>query len=88
VSAEESRAANEREDEKRRRRAEGKTGAENVEDEEEEEDDDDEELELEIFPNGDELAVAISEDLWPGAIKYFSKLGSFLLISSVTLTGI
>lgn len=26
---------------------------------------------LEIFPNGDELAVALAEDLWPGAVKYF-----------------
>lgn len=31
------------------------------------------ELDLEIFPAGEELAVAISEDLYPGAIKYFSK---------------
>lgn len=31
------------------------------------------ELEHEIFPAGEELAVAISEDLYPGAIKYFSE---------------
>jgi hypothetical protein len=29
---------------------------------------------LEIFPDGDDLAVAFTEDLWPGAIKYFSAL--------------
>lgn len=32
------------------------------------------ELDCEIFPGGEELAVAISEDLYPGAIKYFSEL--------------
>jgi hypothetical protein len=31
-------------------------------------------MSLEIFPDGDDLAVAFTEDLWPGAIKYFSKL--------------
>lgn len=31
------------------------------------------ELDLEIFPAGEELAVAISEDLYPGAIKYYSE---------------
>lgn len=31
------------------------------------------ELDHEIFPAGEELAVAISEDLYPGAIKYFSE---------------
>ncbi len=31
-------------------------------------------LDHEIFPAGEELAVAISEDLYPGAIKYFSQL--------------
>lgn len=31
-------------------------------------------MSLEIFPDGDDLAVAITEDLWPSAIKYFSKL--------------
>ncbi|MCJ1469302.1 hypothetical protein MMC07_007935 [Pseudocyphellaria aurata] len=31
------------------------------------------ELDHEIFPAGEELAVAISEDLFPGAIKYFTQ---------------
>jgi Nucleosome assembly protein (NAP) len=45
----------------------------------EEEDDGEEDIvkNLEIFPDGDDLAVAITEDLWPGAIKYFSELISF-----------
>lgn len=32
------------------------------------------ELDHEIFPAGEELAVAISDDLYPGAVKYFSQL--------------
>lgn len=31
------------------------------------------ELDHEIFPDGEELAVAISDDLYPGAVKYFSQ---------------
>ena len=36
--------------------------------------DDGGELSYEIFPRGDELAIALSDDLYPSAIKYFSKL--------------
>lgn len=32
------------------------------------------ELDHEIFPAGEELALAISDDLYPGAVKYFSQL--------------
>ena len=31
-------------------------------------------LAIEIFPSGEELAIAISEDLYPAAIKYFGRL--------------
>ena len=31
------------------------------------------EMEREIFPGGEDLAVSLSEDLFPGAIKYFSE---------------
>ncbi|KAG9241800.1 nucleosome assembly protein [Calycina marina] len=31
------------------------------------------EMSLEIFPDGDDLAVAFAEDLWPGALGYFSS---------------
>lgn len=44
------------------------------------EDDDDEDdlgTSLEIFPDGDELALALKEDLWPDAIKYFSEFPIF-----------
>ena len=44
-----------------------------VDEEDEEEEEDDVGMSLEIFPDGDDLAVAITEDLWPGAIKYFSE---------------
>ncbi|KAH8591082.1 nucleosome assembly protein [Bisporella sp. PMI_857] len=40
---------------------------------EEDENDDDDEESLEIFPDGDELAIAFAEDLWPSAIKYFTQ---------------
>ncbi len=39
-----------------------------------EEDPNDGELSYEIFPRGEELAIALSDDLYPGAIKYFSRL--------------
>jgi hypothetical protein len=39
-------------------------------------DEEEEDVSLEIFPNGDELALAITGDLWPGAIKYFSELAA------------
>lgn len=44
-----------------------------ADDEDEEGEDEDLSFALEIFPDGDDLAIAISEDLWPGAIKYFSE---------------
>ncbi|KAI0124281.1 nucleosome assembly protein [Xylariales sp. AK1849] len=80
VSAEESHLANEKEDDIRRRRAEGKSTEENgAEDDEEapdlvgKEEEDEDEVELEIFPDGDELAIAFAEDLWPSALKYFTQ---------------
>ncbi|PYI07954.1 hypothetical protein BO78DRAFT_396069 [Aspergillus sclerotiicarbonarius CBS 121057] len=43
---------------------------------EEEDDDEDDDVEddfddIEVFPGGDELAIAIAEDLWPNALKYY-----------------
>lgn len=57
-----------------RERREKKLPLEPPADEEGEDDEDEFELDmsLEIFPDGDDLAVAITDDLWPGAIKYFS----------------
>ena len=39
----------------------------------EDDQDADGELDYEIFPRGDDLAIALSDDLYPNAIKYFSK---------------
>ena len=71
ISAEESQMANAREAENQRRRKAGQALL--PEEDEDEDDDDDEEDDLEIFPDGDGLALAITDDLWPGALKYFSK---------------
>ncbi|KAF7885158.1 hypothetical protein EAF00_010976 [Botryotinia globosa] len=78
VSEEESKEANARDLAKREARKDGKKVVESdndeVEEDEEDEEDDEDELgmKLEIFPDGDDLAIAITEDLWPGAIKYFT----------------
>jgi hypothetical protein len=71
ISAEESKLAIAMERERRRLRQDGEKAEPEVEEEEEEDDDDWEALE--IFPDGDNLAVTIAEDLWPGALKYFSR---------------
>ncbi|KAL7625151.1 hypothetical protein AAE478_004366 [Parahypoxylon ruwenzoriense] len=74
VSEEENRLATEEENKKRADRAAGKVPE--LKEAEEDEDEDDEEEDpyaLEIFPDGDEVALAITEDLWPNAIKYFTN---------------
>lgn len=77
VSAEESQEALNKAQKERMARQEGKQqNSDGEDDNEEEEDDEDDENELEIFPEGDSLAIHISEDLWPNAIKYFSKCGN------------
>ncbi len=75
-----------------------KTKGEKKEEEEEEEDaddddeDDDEEIgddddedgyPYEIFPDGDTVAQALAEDLWPNAIKYFISECGWILVLSV-----
>jgi hypothetical protein len=66
ISEAESREASEAE--KKRKKGEDVEGLT-----EEEEEQEDLEMSLEIFPDGDDLAVAFAEDVWPGAIKYFSE---------------
>jgi len=75
VSAEESRTVCEKEAEKRRLRKEGKEVEDDDEQEEEEDEEagEDEDTSLEIFSDGEDLAMAIAEDLWPNAIKYFGE---------------
>ncbi|KXX78108.1 Protein SET [Madurella mycetomatis] len=79
VSAEESRIAMEEEKEERRKRKAGEAVPKKDEDEEmtddgdDDDDDGDDDDDLEIFPAGDEIAMAIADDLWPGALRYFSQ---------------
>ncbi|KAF3063642.1 putative nucleosome assembly protein C36B7.08c [Daldinia childiae] len=76
ISAEESRLAIEEEKKRKAERAAGKIPELKAAEEEEDDDEDDEEedpLSLEIFPDGEEVALAISDDLWVNAIKYFSQ---------------
>ncbi|KUJ06709.1 NAP family protein-like protein [Mollisia scopiformis] len=72
VSAEESAQATALEREKRSKRGRSHT-SDSSEEEEDDEEDDDLGMSLEIFPDGDDLAVAFTDDLWPGAIKYFTQ---------------
>ena len=73
ISAKESEEATRREAERRDLMRQGQKIESPVENESEEGGDGVPEMSLEIFPDGDDLAVAITEDLWPGAIKYFSE---------------
>ncbi|WYZ38875.1 hypothetical protein EsH8_III_000789 [Colletotrichum jinshuiense] len=69
ISPEESTSTLAKELEELRLRKEGKKTSE----EEEDDDEDDAEFELEIFPDGDDVAVAIATDLWPEALHYFTQ---------------
>jgi len=39
------------------------------------EEEDGRDLDVEIFPGGDEIAIALAEDLWPNVMDYFSESG-------------
>ena len=73
ITEEESREAARAEEEKRKARKEGKEVDEAKLDADEDEDEDDGEYEFEIFPNADDVALTIAEDLWPEAIRYFRE---------------
>jgi hypothetical protein len=79
VSAKESEEAMRREAERRDLRRQGQKIESPVENESEE-GGEGPGMSLEIFPDGDDLAVAITEDLWPGAIKYFSEYCVFIFL--------
>ena len=83
VSAEESKLATKEEKERRQRRAAGEEVSTPKNDEEDDVDDGEE---FEIFPSGDQLGLAIAEDLWPNAIKYFSKSSPIMRVMSNALT--
>lgn len=76
ITAEECELANEKAKKLREARQAGKPEEDGEEDDDADEEEDDDELEL--FPEGESLAIALAEDLWPGAIKYFSKLASHM----------
>jgi hypothetical protein len=68
ISAEESEKAFKAEAERREKINRG----EKVEEEEPTEDDEQDYQETEVFPQGDEVATLIAEDVWPSAIQYYS----------------
>lgn len=72
VSAVESDEARRREAKRRMLRKQGKKVQSPLADAEDDEDED-VDMSLEIFPDGDDLAIAITEDLWPGALKFFTQ---------------
>ncbi|ESZ94142.1 putative nucleosome assembly protein C36B7.08c [Sclerotinia borealis F-4128] len=72
VSEEESKETNAKDLAKRKARKNGEKVAESEDEDDEKDDEEDLGMSLEIFPDGDDLAIAITEDLWPGAIKYFT----------------
>jgi hypothetical protein len=69
VSAEESEEASKKEAEKLEKQKRG----EKVDDEEDDDENEQDFQETEVFPTGDQLATIIAEDMWPSAIKYYSK---------------
>lgn len=50
----------------------GENGVDSADDEDEDEDEFSELLEVEVFPAGEEVAIALAEELWPDAMDYFS----------------
>ncbi|KAE9364151.1 hypothetical protein N431DRAFT_355071 [Stipitochalara longipes BDJ] len=72
-AAREARKSNGNKRKSRSRSRESTPGSEEDESEQEEAAEDEVGMSLEIFPDGDDLAVAFTEDLWPGAIKYFTQ---------------
>lgn len=72
VTAEESQKA---EAEYKEKKAKGETGAPEEDDDEDDEDDEDknDDSVVEVHEEGEHLAVSFAEDLWPGAIKYFTQ---------------
>ncbi|KAG6191610.1 hypothetical protein E4U36_007186 [Claviceps purpurea] len=76
ITAEESAAAFMELEEKRKARKEGKPPVEQMED-----DDDDDEYDFEILHNAEDLALAIAEDLYPNATRYF-RMGEQLIMKA------
>lgn len=73
VSAEESEKANKEIAEKKDRRKKGEKSSEGDEPTEEDEVEEKDDQDVEAHEAGEELAISIADDLWPGAIKYFTQ---------------
>ena len=89
ISAEQSEQARKADDEKWAKIASGQEVEDDVADDDDEDDEiENEELDeledVEIFPDGENLAIALAEDLWPGALKYYGKFFFFLSDHSLT----
>ncbi|KAG6081405.1 hypothetical protein E4U16_007504 [Claviceps sp. LM84 group G4] len=78
ITAEESAAAFKELEDERKAHKEGKQ----VDEEMEDDDDDDEDM-YEIFPNADELAVAIADELYADAITYFQEGEQLKMMSDI-----
>ncbi|KAI9733469.1 MAG: hypothetical protein M1818_007217 [Claussenomyces sp. TS43310] len=78
ITADESAEATKLEAERREKKRQGQKAESSTDEADDEEDilPGDLDMALEIFPGGDELALAFNEDLWPDAIQYFSELKS------------
>lgn len=70
VTAEESEKA---EKEYKEKKAKGEVAKPEEEEEDEEEGDKNDDSVVEVHEEGEHLAISIAEDLWPGAIKYFTQ---------------
>lgn len=76
VSAEQSKEATKEDDERFAKIVKGEPVDDDEEDEDDEDDDEDDLLiddleDVEIFEDGEELAIALAEDLWTDAMKYY-----------------
>lgn len=74
VSAEESKQGVKEEEERWAKIQKGEAVDDDDDDDDDDEDDDEDDLEFaEVFPDGEDLAISIAEDLWPNALKYFGR---------------
>lgn len=91
VTAEQAQAAA-KEDEERWAKIQKGEEVEDDVDEDDDEDDDEEDVDdledAEIFPDGEELAIAIADDLWPSALKYYGEFSSRVMATRMTFRGI
>ena len=77
ITAEESAVADQEDTERWERISKGEKDDEDDEasDDDDDDDDDDEDgmVDVEIFPDGEELAIFLGEDVWPNALKYYGE---------------